>query len=636
MKCDITLCMIVKDEEKRLEACLASAAEYVEEMIIVDTGSTDNTREIALRYGATVIQAPWENDFAKARNAGLELATKQWILCLDADERLAPPLNGYLSYLTKQEDVHGYYVKMISFIGDSANGESMTDEACRLFRNDPRIRFSRPIHEQVIPSLLALPGACLLRSELTVLHEGYLNAVIAEKKKNERNTAILQAALRCDPDDPEYRYAYGTELYQQQKYDEALQFFLPLLGEYGECPGFEPGSGQTADLIQKTAYTLNITGQTEAAILLLRQAMEQHTGNCELLELLAGLYVEYRRPAEAVPLLDKAIEAFSLAVNFSTLSGSGSYRSQHLAGMAYEGLWMFGEAVARYASALSLRPNYAPSWSRLPLLALITGHEEQLADLLSELHSRVPPDIWISIVHETLYIRKDDFAEKVWKIAPKTVWKRYYPLWKGIVLAREDADAAYRLIDGLDVCAEAQWYLWAIRVKLGQTESMDLITPPSFSLGMKDPVYRRCQDVLLQVGAWDALPRLMYCFPPDAAFPMLPVHRFYAYLTAPDDAIESLLRSAIQQRGNFNLTSRNSMVLGSLAVHAGKLRQASEWFHYSHLCDPALLEAAAGFLFSSRLLARQQLPARLSDIILEEDELAPSIRTIRGFLIQPG
>ena len=324
----------------------------------------------------------------------------------------------------------------------------MADEACRLFRSDPRIRFSRPIHEQVVPSLLALPDSCLLRSELTVLHEGYLNAVIAEKNKNERNTAILQNALRSNPDDAEYRYAYGTELYQQQKYDEALQFFLPLLGSHGECPGFKPGSSQSADLIQKAAYALNATGQAEEAIVLLRQAIERHSGHCEMLELLAGLLVEIRRPAEAVPLLEMAIEFGNGRVNYLTLSGSGSYRSQHMAGLAFEGLWMFGEAAARYSAALSMRPSYAPSWSRLPLLALIAGHEEQLADLLAVIRSSVPPHIWISILHETLYVRKDDFAEKIWEIAPNHIWKRYYQLWKGIILAREESDAAYLLIDG--------------------------------------------------------------------------------------------------------------------------------------------------------------------------------------------
>jgi tetratricopeptide (TPR) repeat protein len=633
MKCDITLCMIVKDEAERLDACLASVYEYVEEIIVVDTGSTDSTMEIAARYGARVVQAPWENDFAKARNAGLELATKRWILILDADERLAPPPPGCLSYLTEQEDVHGYYVQIVSFIGDSADGESMADEACRLFRSDPRIRFSRPIHEQVVPSLLALPDACLLRSELTVLHEGYLNAVIAEKNKNERNTAILQNALRSNPDDAEYRYAYGTELYQQQKYDEALQFFLPLLGSHGECPGFKPGSSQSADLIQKAAYALNATGQAGEAIVLLRQALERHSGHCEMLELLAGLLVENRRPAEAVPLLELAIEAGNGLINYLTLSGSGSYRSQHMSGLAFEGLWMYGEAAARYSAALSMRPNYAPSWSRLPLLALIAGHEEQLADLLAVIRSSVPPHIWISILHETLYVRKDDFAEKIWEIAPNHIWKRYYQLWKGIILAREESDAAYLLIDGLDDCPEAQWYLWAIGIKLRSTEAMDRMLPPSFAGRMTETVYRRCQDILLQIGAWEALSRLMNGFPPDTAFPLLPVHRYYAYLGAPAEAIEPLLKTAGQCRDN--LTWRDSLALGSLAAESGMIRQASEWFRHSCQCEPSRLEAAAGFSFASRLMAMRQLPPHLSGKVLEEDNGAQFVRTIRGFLILP-
>ena len=232
-------------------------------------------------------------------------------------------------------------------------------------------------------------------------------------------------------------------------------------------------------------------------------------------------------------------------------------------------------------------------------------------------------------MHETLYVRNDDFAEKVWEIAPNSLWKRYYQLWKGIVSAREKADAGSRLIQGQLVgCAKAQSYLWAIRFKQGSSEA------PSLAGDMTESVYRQCQDVLLQVGAWEALPRLKECFPTEADYTLLPVHRYYAYLGAPVEAIESLLRTAGQCKDN--LASRDESALGSLAIHAGMLQQASDWFYHSCLCEPSSLEAAVGFSLVSRLIARRQLPAHLSGTILEEIEETRIDRTIRGFMIMQG
>ena len=84
----VSLCMIVKDEEENLARCLDSVRDFVDEIIIVDTGSTDRTIDIAERYGARVFYHPWEGSFSKARNYSLKYATCDWILILDADEEL--------------------------------------------------------------------------------------------------------------------------------------------------------------------------------------------------------------------------------------------------------------------------------------------------------------------------------------------------------------------------------------------------------------------------------------------------------------------------------------------------------------------------------------------------------------------
>ncbi|RCW49532.1 tetratricopeptide repeat protein [Paenibacillus prosopidis] len=445
--------------------------------------------------------------------------------------------------------------------------------------------------------------------------------------------AILQAALHRHPDDPEYRYAYGTELYQQQKYDEALDFFLPLLDLHGERLRLDPGPGQTADLTIKAAYALSRTGRTETSIQLLRKGLERYPDHPEMLELLAGLYLENRRPADALSQLEPALGAGSSSAFYTTLSGSGSYRSMHLAGLALEGLWMFGEAAARYSAVLSIRPNYAPSWSRLPQLAMITGQEEQLANLLADLRNRVPPDVWVSILHETIYFRKDDFAGKVWELAPDTIRNRYYPLWEAIILAREDADAASRRFKRLGSSVEAEWYLWAISVKTESENETDLRLPPNFHEPMTEALYRRCQDVLLQVCAWEGVLRWMDRFPANLACPQLPVHRYYAYLSSPEAAIEALLDTARQRRET--LTARDGLALGGLAFHAGKLPDSLDWFRYAGQFEPARIEQPAALAYVNLLMARKRLPSRLSDVFAAPDQDQFS-RVIRSFMILSG
>ena len=99
----LSLCMIVKNEEANLGLCLESVKGVADEIIIVDTGSTDRTVEIARRYGAKISSYKWDDDFAAARNVSLQSATSNWIMVLDADEALAEEDRGRLRALLRQE-----------------------------------------------------------------------------------------------------------------------------------------------------------------------------------------------------------------------------------------------------------------------------------------------------------------------------------------------------------------------------------------------------------------------------------------------------------------------------------------------------------------------------------------------------
>src|SRR5262249_27469433 len=170
----VSLCMIVRNEEAPLLRCLASVKPVVSEIIVVDTGSTDRTREVATALGAKVFQLPGNGDFSEARNASLANATGEKILVIDADEVLSPRDHEALATLaSKRGDkprawsfvTRNYVTPMYTAGWTENDGAYAAEEAgtgwipsskVRLFPNRPTIRFSGPVHERVEPSLAAL------------------------------------------------------------------------------------------------------------------------------------------------------------------------------------------------------------------------------------------------------------------------------------------------------------------------------------------------------------------------------------------------------------------------------------------------------------------------------------------------
>ena len=136
----VSLCMIVKDEEKVIQACLDSIRHLVDEIIVVDTGSSDNTVKLATQAGAKVCSYTWKGNFAEARNFALEHASGSWILVLDADEELAPVSPEAFRQLLEVEEVEGYFIQINNFLGPAhylsgSNRLKTTDQVVRLFRN---------------------------------------------------------------------------------------------------------------------------------------------------------------------------------------------------------------------------------------------------------------------------------------------------------------------------------------------------------------------------------------------------------------------------------------------------------------------------------------------------------------------
>jgi glycosyltransferase involved in cell wall biosynthesis len=215
----ISLCMIVKNEERYLEDCLASVANLVSEMIIVDTGSTDRTIEIARRYDAKIFEIPWEGDFAKARNYSLEKATQPWILYLDADERLYPPYHPLIKEAIRLKDFDAYYIRVASQVNGVLGNMPHVQSYPRLFRRKPEYRFIGRIHEQITPSI-EHHGGKFAQLNVEIEHLGYNLSEAELQAKIQRNLEALQQHVKEMPD---YAYAHfqlGQTLILAQKVSE--------------------------------------------------------------------------------------------------------------------------------------------------------------------------------------------------------------------------------------------------------------------------------------------------------------------------------------------------------------------------------------------------------------------------------
>lgn len=194
-KAGLSICLIVKNEEKNLPACLDSVQGLADEIIVVDTGSQDGTVEAATRKGAKIFHHPWQNDFSLARNFSLDQATQEWILWLDADDRLKDGDRQAIRALVDAEarppsQAFGFLVKNS---GDGGLTGTVFNQV-RLFPNRKELRFESPIHEQILPSL-ERAGVPVRFLPITVLHTGYADPVTA-REKQKRNREMLEKQIR--------------------------------------------------------------------------------------------------------------------------------------------------------------------------------------------------------------------------------------------------------------------------------------------------------------------------------------------------------------------------------------------------------------------------------------------------------
>lgn len=227
-RASVSLCMIVRNEAHQLDECLGPVAALFDEIVIIDTGSSDGTREVAERFTRQVFDFPWCDDFSAARNESLRHSTGDWVFWLDADDRLDAENVSRLGALFNElsDRPAAYLLDTLCLPRDPHDFERLITHA-RLLRRHPDLQFSGRVHEQVLPAAQAL-GYQVIAADVQIRHVGYQDRALMQRKLH-RDIRLLRMDYAVDPHHPGTLLHLGTTYAQLGNSAEARRYLLQLL-----------------------------------------------------------------------------------------------------------------------------------------------------------------------------------------------------------------------------------------------------------------------------------------------------------------------------------------------------------------------------------------------------------------------
>ncbi|MCI9360285.1 MAG: glycosyltransferase [Hungatella sp.] len=305
----ISQCMIVKDEEQNIERALSWGKEILWEQIVVDTGSTDRTVELAEKAGAKVYSFLWTDDFAAAKNFALDKARGDWIAFLDADEYLTPQDARKIFQVLKG-------LPSGKFDGISMGCQNLDEQGrifssgtlIRFFRNTPQLRYRRRIHEQ----LEAAGGRKLhigdVTKEISIFHTGYQNKVLTEKTKEGRNFRLIAKELEDHPDSYEMMGYMGDEYFSNGDYGEAEKWYYKAIDHMpAALDEYDQRSAYTFTKLLKRLMEKEGKNQEEIERVY-RQAVSKLPGEADFDYLVGRFFASEGQTEKAADHLEAAVE----------------------------------------------------------------------------------------------------------------------------------------------------------------------------------------------------------------------------------------------------------------------------------------------------------------------------------------
>lgn len=384
-RAEISLCMIVRNEERVLGDCLKSVKEWVDEIILVDTGSTDKTVEIAKEHGAKVFHFPWCDDFSAARNVSLEHATKEWLFWMDADDTLPEACGKRLHEVVSlvEDRVAGILMQVHIPPAPGDSGFTIVDHV-KLFRNRPEHRFTGRIHEQILEPIYQ-NGGQVQRSDLYVVHSGYDYSPEGQQKKRERDLTILEKDLKDRPDHPFVLFNIGMTAFHLKEFDRAIPALERCLEK----------SKPHESTVRKVYAMLSSCHLEKRDLVNARIRLEQGLAlfpkDPELLFRAGNLYRELGDLQAAERSYVALLTARETGHLDSLDVSMAGFKGHHNLALIYQDQGKWNEAETHWKAALSDNPTFAPSWMGLAELYLKLRRFEDARAILCRL-AEIAPD----------------------------------------------------------------------------------------------------------------------------------------------------------------------------------------------------------------------------------------------------
>jgi tetratricopeptide (TPR) repeat protein len=430
----VSLCVIARNEEANLRACLEPLAGVVDEIVVVDTGSTDRTKELAAELGARVFDFPWCDDFAAARNESLRHATCPWVFWMDADDRVdAVNLERLRALFAGLGEENAAYLMTCQGVADQATGAASVTEHIRLFRAHPEARWQHRVHEQILPALSRL-GAELRPTDITIFHAGYLDPAL-KARKAERNLRILERSAAEDPNDPHALFYLG----QTYLMLGALERALPLLRLCMErADARNPIAPRVYVLFTQALYQSN---QAAEGLGICQAGRRQFPDNPDLL-FLEGVGRQLAGEPGAAACFEALLQR-PPAARSGTIDPSMYQKARHRLAIGYFKEGRHDDAEAQWTALLAETPTFTQAWLGLGDVHLARGRADVWEPFLQRAAS-VPGNEMghtLLLVHNAEALRDYGGARHALEQAcgrfPQALWPR---LELARILAQEGRD----------------------------------------------------------------------------------------------------------------------------------------------------------------------------------------------------
>ncbi len=369
---NLSLCMIVRDEEENLRDCLLSLRDSFDEIIVVDTGSKDRTPRLAKEMGAKVFYFPWQDDFSAARNASLSYAQGDWIFWMDADDRITPQEAQKIRGLIGEDVKKAFSFKVIN------EGTQEEFYQLRLFPKLPGVKFEGAIHEQVEGSLRRL-GVEVEPKEVVINHLGYADG--GKKRKDLRNLKFLKEWLNKHPRDFYSSFQLASTYDSLGERQKALELTRKLL-ENPRFPAFSEELYLYTHLLEaKLYYELGEEGKSMVS---LHNALQKEESFWPAKFYLGELLCLKKNFSKALPYLQEVKKIEPKTINLPLPIPLMKVKTDYWLGICYEETNQISQAIGAYQRCISHKPDSFIPYFRLGKLFLKRNRKEEAMALIEK------------------------------------------------------------------------------------------------------------------------------------------------------------------------------------------------------------------------------------------------------------